>query len=115
MESYCHNNIIVLAPIAILCTSSKFDCKLVFVDSSSASPADISTTSPVEITFEAGDGDMDSPTTRCNSDIDIVDDPDQEGDEEFEIFISDPVDCLDISFAQVIILDNDNGVLPILV
>lgn len=112
MESYCHNNIIVLAPVAILCTSSNL---LVFVDSSSASPADISTTSPVNIMFEAGDGDMDSPTTRCNSDIDTVDDPDQEGDEEFEIFISDPVDCLDISFARVIILDNDNGVLPILV
>ena len=87
---------------------------VIFVGSSSASTDDVMlVTSPVQLTFSSGDAPMDSPTMRCTSDIDIVDDSDQEGIEEFDIFIMSPTDCLgNPSFAQVNIQDNDNGVLP---
>ena len=86
-----------------------------FVGSSSASAADVTVASPAQITFSVGDAPVGSPMMRCTSDFDIVDDSDQEGIEEFDIFIMSPTDCLgNPSFAQVNIQDNDNGVLPLL-
>ena len=84
-----------------------------FVGSSSASTADVMVESPAQIMFSVGDAPVGSPMMRCTSDFDIVDDSDQEGIEEFDIFIMSPTDCLgNPSFAQVNIQDNDNGVLP---
>ena len=88
---------------------------VIFVGSSSASTADVMVASPAQIIFSVGDAPMGSPMNRCTSDFDIVDDSDQEGIEEFDIFIMSPTDCLgNPSTAQVNIQDNDNGVLPFL-
>ena len=71
--------------------------------------------SPAQIIFSVGDAPVGSPMMRCTSDFDIVDDSDQEGIEEFDIFIMSPIDILgNPGFAQVNIQDNDNGVLPFL-
>ena len=76
----------------------------------SASANDISVTSPVQITFLSGDAPSGSPMTRCTTNIMIVDDPDQEPDETFSVFISNPTDCVGPpAFAQVTIRDNDRG------
>ena len=76
----------------------------------SASANDISVTSPVQITFLSGDAPSGSPMTRCTTNIMIVDDPDQEPDETYSVFISNPTDCVGPpAFAQVTIRDNDRG------
>ena len=63
--------------------------------------------------FQVGDAPMGSPMTRCASGIDIMDDSEQEGIEDFDVFISHPTDCLgNPSFLQVNIQDNDDGMLP---
>ena len=62
------------------------------------------------ITFSAGEAPTGSPVQRCTTDIMIVDDTDQEPDEIFRVFISDPDDCLGSpAFADVIIQDDDSG------
>ena len=64
----------------------------------------------MQIMFLAGDAPSGSTMQRCTTDIMIVDDPDQEPDENFRVFISDPNDCLGSpAFADVIIQDDDSG------
>ena len=78
--------------------------------SGTASANDISVTAPVQITFSTGDAPSGSPRTRCTTDIMIVNDPDQEPDEIFRVFISDPTHCLGSpAFADVTIQDDDSG------
>ena len=70
-------------------------------------------TSPVQIKFLSGDAPSGSPMTRCTRDIMIVDDQDQESDETFRVFISDPTDCVGPpAFAVVTIQDDDSGRQP---
>ena len=81
-----------------------------FFLSGTASANDISVTAPVQIIFSTGDAPSGSPRTRCTTDIMIVNDPDQEPDEIFRVFISDPTDCLGSpSIADVTIQDDDSG------
>ena len=76
----------------------------------SASANDISVTAPVMIIFSVGEAPSGNPAQRCTTDIMIVDDPDQEPDEIFRVFISNPTDCLGSpAFADVTIQDDDSG------
>ena len=64
----------------------------------------------MQIIFSVGDAPSENPAQRCTPDIMIVNDPDQEPDEIFRVFISDPTDCLGSpAFADVTIQDDDSG------
>lgn len=73
-----------------------------------ASASDISVTSPVQIVFVPGDAPIQRPRTRCTTNIEIVDDTEQETNETFFVFIASPTDCLgQPSVTTVTIQDND--------
>lgn len=73
-----------------------------------ASASDISVTSPVQISFVPGDAPVQRPQTRCTTNIEIVDDTEQETNEIFFVSISSPADCLvQPAITTVTIQDND--------
>ena len=75
-----------------------------------ASASDISVISPVQIVFVPGDAPVERPRTRCTTNIEIVDDTEQETNETFFVFISSPTDCLGQPSVRTVTIQDNDGV-----